>query len=32
MHPAVSIVMPCHDALAHLPASVGSVLAQTFGD
>jgi len=32
MHPAVSIVMPCHDALAHLPASVGSGLAQTFGD
>ena len=32
MRPAVSIVMPCHDALAHLPASVGSVLAQGFGD
>jgi glycosyltransferase involved in cell wall biosynthesis len=32
MPPAVSIVMPCHDALAHLPASVGSVLAQGFGD
>ena len=28
----VSIIMPCHNAAAHLPASVGSVLAQTFGD
>jgi len=28
----VSIVMPCYNAAAHLPASVGSVLAQTFGD
>jgi glycosyltransferase involved in cell wall biosynthesis len=32
MNPAVSIVMPCHNAAAHLPASVGSVLAQTFSD
>ena len=24
--------MPCHNAAAHLPASVGSVLAQTFND
>lgn len=24
--------MPCYNATAHLPASVGSVLAQTFGD
>ncbi len=32
MPPAVSIVMPCHDALAHLAASVDSVLAQTFDD
>lgn len=30
--PAVSIVMPCFNARAHLPASVGSVLAQTFTD
>ncbi|AAZ96262.1 glycosyltransferase [Thiobacillus denitrificans ATCC 25259] len=30
--PLVSIVMPCYDAAAHLPASVGSVLAQTFAD
>lgn len=29
--PVVSIVMPCHNAEAHLPESVGSVLAQTFG-
>lgn len=27
--PDISIVMPCHNAHAHLPASVGSVLAQT---
>ena len=26
----VSIVMPCFNAAAHLPASVGSVLAQTW--
>jgi len=32
MTPAISIVMPCHNAAAHLPASVGSVLAQTFPD
>jgi glycosyltransferase involved in cell wall biosynthesis len=30
--PAISIVMPCYNAAAHLPASVGSVLAQTFSD
>lgn len=30
--PAVSIVMPCYNAARHLPASVGSVLAQTFAD
>lgn len=28
--PAVSIVMPCFNSLAHLPMSVSSVLAQTF--
>ena len=28
----VSIIMPCYNADAHLPASVGSVLAQTFTD
>ncbi len=32
MSPAVSIVMPCFNAAAHLPASVGSVQAQTLGD
>lgn len=32
MHPTVSIVMPCYNAAAHLPQSVGSVLAQTFAD
>ncbi|MHB8759617.1 MAG: glycosyltransferase family 2 protein, partial [Thiobacillus sp.] len=31
-NPVVSIVMPCYDAAAHLPASVSSVLAQTFTD
>lgn len=31
-NPAVSIVMPCHDAAPYLPSSVGSVLAQTFAD
>lgn len=30
--PRISIVMPCYNAAAHLPASVGSVLAQTFAD
>ena len=30
--PAVSIVMPCFNARAHLPVSVGSVLNQTFAD
>lgn len=29
---AISIIMPCHNAAAHLPGSVGSVLAQTFPD
>ncbi|HRK79301.1 MAG: glycosyl transferase [Hydrogenophilales bacterium 17-64-11] len=28
----ISIVMPCYNAAAHLPASIGSVLAQTCGD
>jgi glycosyltransferase involved in cell wall biosynthesis len=32
MAPVVSIIMPCHNAAAHFPASIGSVLAQTFGD
>lgn len=32
MTPTVSIIMPCHNAAGHLPASVGSVLAQTFAD
>src|SRR3569833_4580297 len=32
MTPAISIIMPCYNAAAHLPASVGSVLAQTFPD
>jgi len=32
MTPIVSIIMPCHNAAAHLPTSVGSVLAQTFAD
>lgn len=30
--PVVSIIMPCYNAAAHLPRSVGSVLAQTFSD
>ena len=30
--PTVSIVMPCYNARAHLPRSVGSVLAQSFQD
>ncbi|KVW97034.1 glycosyltransferase [Thiobacillus denitrificans] len=30
--PAVSIIMPCYNAVAHLPGSVGSVLAQTFAN
>ena len=30
--PAISVVMPCFNAAAHLAASVGSVLAQTHGD
>jgi glycosyltransferase involved in cell wall biosynthesis len=32
MTPCVSIIMPCYNAAAHLPSSVGSVLAQTFND
>jgi glycosyltransferase involved in cell wall biosynthesis len=28
--PAISIIMPCYNAAAHLPESIGSVLAQTF--
>ena len=32
MTSAVSIIMPCYNAAAHLPGSVGSVLAQTFPD
>jgi len=32
MPPLVSIVMPCYNAAAHLPDSVGSVLAQSVGD
>jgi glycosyltransferase involved in cell wall biosynthesis len=30
--PDVSIIMPCHNVAAHLPVSVGSVLAQTCAD
>src|SRR5574338_1258595 len=30
--PTVSIVMPCFNALAHLPVSVASVVAQTLSD
>jgi len=30
--PLVSIIMPCHNAAAHLSASVGSVCAQTHAD
>jgi glycosyltransferase involved in cell wall biosynthesis len=30
--PTVSIIMPCFNAAAHLPASVGSVLAQTYSE
>src|SRR5512139_2260386 len=32
MPPTVSVIMPCYNAVPHLPASVGSVLAQTFTD
>jgi GT2 family glycosyltransferase len=32
MPPVISIIMPCYNAAAHLPASVGSVLAQTCSD
>jgi glycosyltransferase involved in cell wall biosynthesis len=31
MRPQVSIVMPCYNAARHLPRSIGSVQAQTFG-
>ncbi|MEX1165669.1 MAG: glycosyltransferase [Hydrogenophaga sp.] len=31
MNPTISIVMPCYNAAEFLPASIGSVLAQTFG-
>lgn len=30
--PKISIIMPCYNAAAHLPVSIGSVLAQTFSD
>ena len=30
MPPTISVIMPCHNAVSHLPASVGSVLAQAF--
>ncbi len=30
MNPVISVIMPCYNAAAHLPESVGSVLAQTF--
>lgn len=32
MTPAISIIMPCHNAATHLSASIGSVMAQTFQD
>jgi glycosyltransferase involved in cell wall biosynthesis len=32
MPPLISIIMPCHNAAAHLPSSVKSVLVQTFSD
>lgn len=32
MNPSISIIMPCYNAAAHLPQSVGSVLSQTFAD
>ncbi|MHB1213706.1 MAG: glycosyltransferase [Thiobacillus sp.] len=32
MTPLVSIIMPCYNAVAHLPSSIASVLAQTFSD
>lgn len=30
--PQISIVMPCFNAAAHLPLSIGSILAQSYGD
>lgn len=32
MLPTVSIIMPCYNAAAHIPQSVGSVLSQTFAN
>lgn len=32
MNPRISIVMPCYNCATHLPASIGSVMAQTFAD
>jgi glycosyltransferase involved in cell wall biosynthesis len=32
LKPAVSIIMPCYNAAAHLQASIGSVQAQAFSD
>jgi hypothetical protein len=32
MPPVISIVMPCYNAAAYLPSSLGSVLAQTFSE
>ena len=32
VHPAISIIMPCYNAAAHLPKSVGSLLQQTNPD
>jgi len=32
MIPSVSIIMPCYNAVTHLPASIGSVQAQTFSN
>lgn len=32
MAPYVSIIMPCYNAAAHLPTSIGSVQAQTFSN
>jgi glycosyltransferase involved in cell wall biosynthesis len=32
MHQTVSVIMPCYNAASHLPASVGSLQAQTYTD